>query len=295
MIALLSYGETCKTLRLRQVSFLYKGSDYPFITYVLKSEKSFECIDLRQLSHLYYDHLPHMLEVFNECCPNLSKFILDIYHFSGFSPGWDRAYRASLAAALNTPFDFARVAQPQDVGNIILSNVASCSNLRHLELHFSLDPSEILLLHPGQCLQATREIYDELWWRRNTTPLPNLDVAFNTSANNIYGYHCLGRMDEKIGLTIKCRVVDIDSNHKGYPVVTLDDNRCGKAIECRQKLLSRYGCRIWSQYLGLSTYKRFHGERSLTSGLIAQVALIPTLFKPNELKRAQRRGEFCAS
>jgi hypothetical protein len=294
--ALLSYIDDFKTVKIHGLSYA-KGKEHPCIDYVLKTEDPIECIEFLEDSTHNESRMPSALDVFNRCCPMLSKLVINLGQFHGYSPGWDREYREAIASRRMLPI--RQIPISTFIGRVIISKLADFRNLRRLTVHFMLDYEQITLMHPSQGLQAAREIYQEIEKCKQGVRLEQLDVIFNTSSSNIYGclygYHTEG----KVGVMMTCRCVESEEREtKEALLLICNDRQCGKMIERRKKAEKIYGCRAWQHKLGPYTWKRLQGRKGRSKrfvvDLVTQVALLPAMFKTNEMKRAGKRGIFYA-
>lgn len=294
MTVVLSYIKDFKTLKIHDSSYA-KGKEYPSIDCVLKSEASFECIELLQMSQYTDSRIPAALEVFNRCCPTLSKLVIDLGYFTGWSPGWDRELREATASRRSLPV--RQVPGPLVRGNFIVSRLGEFPNLRHLVAHFMNETAQIALMHPSQGLQAVREMYQEIEKHKQGLRLEQLDVVFNTWQGNVYG--CVYRYcnDSKIAVTMTCRYVGVENRKTREDfALTCDNERYGKMIERRKTAEKLYGDRAWQHHLGPYFWERSQGRKwrpkGLVIDLITQVALLPSVVMTNEMRRAGRRRIF---
>lgn len=296
---LLSYCDEYKVLKVHSPSNAL-AKDEPMIEDILKAEDSFECIeyllDEKWLSNsLCYNNIHLVLEVFSESCPGLSRLIVDLGFFYGFSPGWDREYRESIA--LSRGISVNRLRRPQCVGQRLLRTLASSQNLRHLTVHFNLEGNQVALMHPGQSQIAVREMYHELEKCKEGIPLAHLDVVFYTSLGNICGCFPCPHPREKARIAVSYQRIDKPGQEPSY-TMDCDNYRLGKLMECRRSTEELYGLGMWQNYFGLLTCKLWRGRPSRLTGiplaLFVQIVLFPSIFKPTQIKKCGKRELFCA-
>lgn len=295
---LLSYSNDYKTLKIHSPSKYRELQQYPNLQYVLKAESPFECLEmLYNLDHCGIN-MSSTLEAFNHCCPQLSRLVINLGHFAGYSRGWDRELREAIATRRQLPVSQTDV--PPFKGNVNICRLAEFSNLKELTIHFELDVTQITLLHPSQGGQALREMFQEIEKRKQGVRLDRLEVVWRTWLGNIYGgmYGCFN--DQEIEVKMTCGTIkDGQRNATNDYVLTCDDGRYRKIIERRRTAEKLYGPEAWNYHLGWLTIRRSQGRTALMLrarwiDLMTRIALLPGMSKTNELKRAGRQGIFCA-
>lgn len=297
MTVTLSYRDGFKTLKMHGLSC----ADFPKtpgIEYLLKAEQFFECLEFLPAAKWVtdsYNISNPILEVFNRNCPSLSRIVIGLGPFHGYSPGWDREYRESVAVRRRLPVRCISV--QLSVGQSIVRTLAGFQTLSHLTVHFTIEQDETALMHPVQGQHAVREMYHGIEKLKEGVRLSQLDVAFSTCWTNIFGRASQRHASVKVQFAISRQ--HFQRNRKGHKyVVTCDESRYGKIIERRQEAVKLYGPRAWEDYLGPYTWELSEGIYLRPAGMIIdlaiRLALLPSILKPTEIKKAGRRGIFCA-
>lgn len=296
MTVLLSYAENNGTLKIHRPLHARK-ENYLNIGYVLQAEHSFNCIEVLHGCGDSNMDTPSMLRMFNQYCPMISKLVINLGYFTGYSPGWDKEHREAIESKRVVSVRHSNGTPFRDSINIC--RLAEFQNLRELIVEFELDSTQTALIHPSQGCQAVREMFQEIEKRKQGVPLARLEVIWNTSWSNIYSIYYGNHVGAKIEVRITCHHVEATKGKaRDQYVVTCDNKRYGKVIERLKTAEKLYGCRAWDCHVGPFTLKRLQGEtmwmpKAILIDMVTRMTLLPAVFRANELKRAGRKGIFC--
>ncbi len=292
---ILSYRDGLKTLKMRGLSCA-KLTNAPDIEYVLKAERSFESFEFCSVADLVTDRISNsILRSINGNCPSLSKIVIGLGAFHGYSPGWDREYRDAETMRRTTLFEHIPV-RPF-VGQRIFRTLAAFQSLIHLTVHFKIKEDETALMHPKQGQHAVREMYHGIEILKEGVRLSQLGVVFSTCSSNLFGC-CRHPAMVKVQFAISYKNVEKNGKSKEY-AVTCDERKYGRIIDRRREVVKLYGPRAWEGYLG--PYMWEWRERSegkcfrpacIIIDSVIRLALSPSIFKRTEIEKAGRQGIF---
>jgi hypothetical protein len=296
------YRDNFKTLKMHGVPRTnLQGS--VSIEHLLNAEKSFDCFELLPDDNAVTENICRsssrlVLEILNRYCPTLSKIVIGLGPFHGYSPGWDREYQESVATRRRLPVK--NILLWPFLGQMIIRTLAGFENLSHLTVHFALESDETALMHPNQGQHAVLEMYHMIEKVKKGVRLSQLDVVFSTrSINTILDCSIKHNDDAKAEFAISCRYVE--ENREGQRhVLTCDGRGYGNIIERRREAVKLYGLRAWHNYLGPCVWEverpdgRYIRPARMMFDLAIRLALVPSMFKPTDIKKAGRQGFFCA-
>lgn len=290
-MVVLSAVDDFKTLNLRRTlkSRRHRGVN---INQVLNIENTFECFE-----HLSFRLPPPALDLLSRTLPLLSRLVINLEEFIGYSTSWDRAYtRAKMKGNgdLYAPLSYLRD------GVDSVRAIARFRNLRHLTLHFRLRHDQILLIHPTPGCQAVREVLESIRELQGGQKLVRLEVVFCADWFSVcgfaYGPLSAGRIDPTTISTTMTAVCSIDtpsqtSKNPQYHC-TCDNPQYGKVIERRKRFEKLGEEPIWRWHLRNLQQDLFYGRCSSLLWTIfveslTYLALLPSYFVFEDGKRVQ--------
>ena len=226
------------------------------------------------------------LDLFSRTLPMLSRLVLDLGCFIGYSTSWDQAYKKATEK-------LTRNNLPYIDGLDIIHAIARFQTLRCLTLHYKLLHDQIALMHPNPGYEAVRELFKSIQRCKRGQSLIRFEVVFYTSSTMIFG-----RIYKPSTVSTTMKILcnnDTFSSQGGEQSqcnCTCDNPRYGKAIERRKRIERLYGERAWTKTFGTVQHNLLHGRyRTLPRRIVMQsmlrLALLPSYFVFEEGKRVQ--------
>lgn len=288
-VVLLSAADNFKTLQFHVVP-QPRGHQLMTITQVLSVEDTYECLEYLpdrcgSLVDQFNLSVP-ALDLFSRTLPMLSRLVLDLGYFIGYSTSWDQAYKKATEK-------FTRNYLPYIDGLDIIHAIARFQTLRCVTLRYKLVRDQIALMHPNPGCEAVREMFESLQRRKRGQSLVRFEVVFYTSSTMIFGRH-YKTCTVSTTMKIVCNNDTFSSQggEQSQCNFTCDDPRYGKAIERRKRIERLYGKLAWTKGFGTIQHKLQHGRyRSLPRRIVMEsllrLALLPSYFVFEEGKRVQ--------
>ena len=261
------------------------------ITQVLNVENTFGCFEC-----LSFRLPPPALDLLSRTLPLLSRLVINLENFVGYSTSWDQAHtRAKMNMGVDSyaPLSYR-------VGLDSVCAIARFRNLRHLTLHFKLHEDEVMLMHPSPGCQAVREVLESIRGRQEGQRLARLEVVFCANWFSIYtlGYRPLsaGKIHPPTVSTTMITVCSIDTpsqaSKKPQCHCTCSNPQYGKVIERRKRLEKLYGEPVWRWHLEYIQNDLFYGRySSLLWAIFVEsltcLALLPSYFIFEDGKRVR--------
>ena len=291
----LNTKDNFKTLKLHQEiePYLEPGKQMT-ITQVLSVQHTYECLEYLPGSAFGHFNLSvPALDILNRFLPSLSKLVLGLGEFKGYSPSWDHTHKKVRGTVYpDPPAPLAYVD-----GLDLICAIARFENISRLTLHYYLQHDQVALMHPIPGCEAVCELFQSIQSRKRGKPLVHLDVVFYTSLVNIFGrvdpWWYSGWSDGPAAVTISCSN-DTSSRVDQHPqyTCTCDNLLYGKVIERRKRIERVYGYPAWSYRLGSVQWKLVYGSyRAFPWNIVMEslmwLMLLPSSFVFDEVKRAQ--------
>ena len=261
------------------------------ITQVLNVENTFECFEC-----LPFRLPPPALDLLSRTLPLLSRLVLNLEYFNGYSPSWDQAY---ARARFNRTAGYAPLSYRDGLDSVCA--IAGFGNLRHLTLHFKLHEDQISLMHPNPGCGAVREVLESIRGRQKGQKLVRLEIVFCADWFAIYGL-AHGPLSAGIihPLTVSATMLTVCSfdttsqaSKKTQYQCTCNNPQYGKVIERRMRFEKLYGePDYWRWHLG-NVQQVFSHDRysSLLWTILVEpltcLALLPSYFVFEDGKRVQ--------
>lgn len=263
------------------------------ITQVLSVEPNYECFEYLPTRFMWdfiltgpaFDVLSHSL-------PSLSKMVLGLDEFTGYSPSWDQAYKKATgrtARYLHTPRSCADITE-------IVCALTRFENLSHLTLHYELREDQVALMHPTPGCEAVRELFESIQIRKRGRSLVQLDVVFRTHAPAVFGW---GKRSWRINpstVSVTMTVVNANTSSQNGKqpqyTCTCDNPLYGKLIERRKRIERLYGKPAWTYRLGSTQWKLLQDKYrtspwNIVMDSVTWLALLPSNFVFEEGKRVR--------
>ena len=264
---------------------------YVNITQVLNVENTFECFE-----YLPVRLPPASFDLLSRTLPLLSRLVINLEDFIGYSTSWDQAYtRAKMKRDGNS---YAALSYRDGLDSVCA--IARFRNLRHLTLHFNLREDQILLMHPNLGCQAVREVLESIRGRQESRKLVRLEVVFCTAWLSIYGsvYGPLkaGRTHPSTVSTTMIAVCSMDppsqASKKPQCHCTCNNPQYEKVIERRKRFERIGGEPVWRLGFGIFKLDIFYDRYSSSLWTIfveslTCLALLPSYFVFEDGKRVQ--------
>lgn len=292
-VVTLSTADNFKTLK-------FHGEPYPgrdrlkTITQVLSVDNTYECFEYRPgRSSFHFNLSAPALDLLSRTLPFLSRLVIDLGGFNGYSTSWDQAYKKATEKNTrysNGPFSLMD-------GLDIVCAIARFENLRHLSLHFELQRDQIALMHPTPGCEAVLEVFEFIQRRKRDKVLLRLDVTFYTTSVTIFGcgYRtwCTDLPTVSNTMTVVCNNgTSVQDGKQPRCRCTCDNPHYGKVIERRKRTERLYGKRGWTCRLGSVQRKLLQGRyRALPWSIVMEsvmwLALLPSNFVFEKGKRVR--------
>ena len=261
------------------------------ITQVLNVENTFECFE-----YLSFRLPPPAMDLLSRTLPLLSRLIINLEEFIGYSTSWDQAY--TKAKMKNNGDVYAPLSYRDGLDSV--RAIARFRNLRHLTLHFRLRQDQILLMHPNPGCQAVREVLESIRRQQVGQKLFRLEVVFCADWFSVYGlvYGPLsaGRIHPPTVSTTMTAVCNINTpsqaSEKTQCHCTCDNSQYGKVIERRKRFEKLGGEPNWRWHLGNIQQDLFYGRYSSLLWTVfveslTFLALLPSYLVFEDGKRVQ--------
>ena len=267
------------------------------IAQALNVENTFECLE-----YLHCRLPPPALDLLSRNLPLLSRLVLNLEHFIGYSISWDQAYNKNNIGRTGNSFE----PLPHTDGLDTVCAIARFQNLQHLTLHFNLRGDQILLMHPNPGCEAVREALESIQQRKQGQHLVRFEVVFCADSLPLYGMchrpWTMNRLTISNTMSIVCsNSISSQGGKKSQCDCTCDNPQYGKVIERRKRFEKVYGEPSWGHYLGrvqqdLSYHCRYPSlpSRIVMESLICLV-LLPSYFVFKDGKRVQFKPSLADS
>lgn len=219
------------------------------ITQVLSVENGFESFEYLPHASGYRLSLPPpALDLLSCTLPMLSRLVLDVGNFSGYSTSWDKAYRKAKIQGTR----YSYVDLPHPAGMDAICAIARFKNLNHLTLYFKLRYDEVVLMHPTPGQEAVREVFESIQRRKQGQNLVRFQVVFRADSDAVLGrYNWTSLSTLSTTMTIVRRDNGSCQAGKRSQCDYICDNlRYGKVIERRKRAYRLYGEAAWMSRLG---------------------------------------------
>ena len=262
------------------------------INKVLNVENTFECFE-----YLPVRLPPACLDILSRSLPLLSRLVINLEDFIGYSTSWDQAYtRAKMKR--EGVYSYASLSSRDGLESV--RAIARFRNLRHLTLHFKLREDQILLMHPNLGCQAVREVLESVRGRQESQKLVRLEVVFCTAWFSIYGrvYGPL-KAAKSHPSTVSTTMIavcsmDTPSQASKQPQChcTCNNPQYEKVIERRKRFERIGGEPVWRLGFGVIkqeiVYDRYSSSLwTIFVELLTCLALLPSYFVFENGKRVQ--------
>ena len=204
---------------------------------ILSTENTYECLEYLPEEPNFLQLPPAALDLLSRTLPVLSKLVIDLGNFNGYSPSWDRAYRKTMTQPRMAPYTD---------GLDVICAIARFQNLRHLIMHFKLSEDQIFLMHPKPGCEAVREVFESIQGRKQGRKLVQFDVVFCADTLSVFGFFAfawnIGPNTVSTTMTVKCRNHSSpQENIQSRCNCTCDNPAYGKVIERRKRFEKFYG------------------------------------------------------
>ena len=256
------------------------------ITQVLNVENTFECFE-----YLPFRLPPSALDLLSRTLPLLSRLVINLEDFNGYSPSWDQAYaRAKMKRERHL---YAPLSHRDGLDSVCA--IARFEHLRHLTLHFQLREDQIVLMHPNPGCQAVLEVLESIRRRQESQKLVRLEVVFCTAWYSMHPL-CYSPLVTKTysptvstTMTAVCSMGTISkTSNKPQCHCTCNNTQYGKVIERRKRFEKLGGEPDWRRRRENLSIGRCPSllwiifEESLT-----RLALLPSYFFFEDGKRVR--------
>lgn len=254
------------------------------VTQVLGVEHTFECFEYLPDASLYHFNLSAgALDVLSRTLPLLSRLVIDLGEFIGYSTSWDQAYKRATQS--NTRYSYVPSAHVD--GLDVVCALARFENLRRLTLHYKIQHDQVALMHPTPGCEAVRELFNSIQRRKRGQALVRSDVVFYTDSIIIFG--CVNRSwhicppTVSTTVTTVCDEVSSQGSEQSQYTCACQNPLFGQVIERRKSIERLYGKPAWTYRLGSVQWKLLHGRyRTLPWSILMEsvmwLALIPSNF-----------------
>ncbi|MCJ1457618.1 hypothetical protein MMC28_007986 [Mycoblastus sanguinarius] len=287
MAAFLSTAtEDSKKLLVHSVKKEAKALLIPSIEHVLHYENSFVTLECRYMNSQLPGsrHFPHLaLEIFNRCCPLLSRLVFDL----------DLDY-PSDESILRDNFlcvdSCAMSADPSRFDHIVCA-LRRFPRLTHLKLLVKLDMPQVELMSPEKWKKAVRALFGLIQLCKRGSLLLDLELVFVTWTSYLFGplidlWHTDLSATQQV--TMSCHLDDrLDRN--GDHVLGCDNPIYGTLIKRRTKAEMLGGSAVWDLYLGPYFWEYQQSKWSLPTA--KQLEWIIRTSIPSKLSFIAQKGE----
>ena len=286
----LSVADNFKTVKLHNEP--QPGQDdLVNIGQILSVENCYECLEyLPDRSAYYFNLSVSALDLLNQTLPLLSRLVIDLDEFVGYSTSWDQAYKSLNKRSLYTPLSYID-------GLDLICAIARFQNLRHLTIYFKLQHDQVSLMHPRPGCVAVRELFDSIQERKRGQALVQLDVIFYTYSSTIFGYvnrsWDFERPTVSTTMTVTCDSGAFpQGDRRAQYSCNCTNTSFGKVIERRRRIERLYGEPVWAYRLGSVQRNLLQGTYSKLPWYIIMesllcLALLPSYFIFDEGKRVR--------
>lgn len=294
-IVSLSTANNFQTLKFRREPQI-GGDRLMTIAQVLRVENTYKCFEyLPDRSSYDFDLSAPALDFLGRTLPLLSKLVIDLGGFIGYSTGWDQAHKKMTGKRRR--YSHAPLSYQDARGLDIICAIARFQNLRDLTLHYKLQDDQLALMHPTPGCEAARELFESIQRRKRGQALVRLDVVFYTDSITIFGrtnrsWH-IDPFTLSTTMTIDCNDQPFSQSGKQSQCrCTCDNPRYGKVIERRARTERLYGELAWMCRLGSVEQKLLQGKYrtfpwSIVMESLMWLALLPSSFIFEKGKRVR--------
>lgn len=255
---------------------------------------TYDCLEyLPDRSRYHFNLSARALDVLSCTLPLLSKLVIDLDVFNGYSRSWDQAYKR--AAGISPTF-FLPLEQLDGL-NMVYA-IARFQGLRHLNLHYKLQRDQVALMHPTLGCGAVRELFESIQSRKRGRALVRLDVVFYTDSKFIFGpFNGSWGVDPptvSTTMTIVCNSDNSSPLGNLSPLgCTCDDPRYRKVIERQMKTSRLYGDLAWSLGIGNLQWKLLQDRyRKSLRSVVMESAMWLVLFPSNLIFEEGKRVRY---
>ena len=245
------------------------------ITQVLNVGYTYQCFEyLPNRSAHHYNLSATALNLLNDTLPLLSRLSIDLGEFMGYSACWDIAYkkvkRKGPASAYAPYLDI-------DAIDIVCA-IARFSNVRHLTLHYRLQPDQVALMHPKVGCEIVRELFESFQAQKRGQPLVRFEVRFYTQSSSIFrSINCIWYGDHSTISTTMTMARNYDTSSRNDQLskwkLTCDNPHYGKVLEHRKRAERLYGEQVWTYRLGRLQQEITQCRHNIVSGIVMEVLL----------------------
>lgn len=222
------------------------------ITQVLSVENTYQCFEYLPDRSADHFHLSApALNLLNRTLPFLSRLSIDLGEFIGYSACWDTAYKKAKEKYLPHPY-----MQFPDIGATdIICAIANFSNVRHLTLHYRLQPDQVALMHPRVGCEVVRELFESFQEQKRGQTLIRFDLRFYTQSSSIFrSIDCPWYGDDStisttMSLAYNYHTTSRDGQQSKWKF-TCDNPHYGKVLGRRRRAERLYGEIAWTYSLG---------------------------------------------
>ena len=287
-VVVLSTKDNFKTLTFHRTPYRTENRSRT-ISQVLSVDNTYDCFEyLPNKSLFHFDLSAPALDLLSHNLPLLSKMVIDLDEFMGYSTSWDRAFKKALGRRALSPLEIRYLSPPvsHTDGLDMIRAMARFENLRNLTLHYKLRREEATLMHPTPGCQAACEVYESiqrekrghalLQGEKRCQALLQLDVVFHMHSTTFFGRRAL--TDHKTisnKMTITCDEKFLtQSGTLPRCRSTCDNPHFGKVVERRWRTESFYGELAWTHRLGGIHQELLHGKyKSLPWSVVMESAM----------------------
>ena len=298
-VVTLSTADNFKTLKFHWEP--QQGRDrLQTIAQILSVEHTYECVEYLPDRSLYHFNLSApALDLLSRTVPLLSRLVIDLGEFMGYSTSWDKAYKKITEE--HTRYSYAPLSHVD--GLDIVCAIARFENLRHLTLHYKLHVEQIALMHPKAGCEAVCELYESIQRRKRGRSIIRLDVVFYTGSITIFGcvsplWHPNHRSWHIDPPTVSATMTLLNSDttseggKRSQYTCICNNPLYGKLIERRKRIERLYGRPAWTHRLGSVQWKLLQGRYrtwpwSIVMESVMRLALLPSNFVFEEGKRVR--------
>ena len=214
------------------------------ITQILSVDNTYESLEfLPDESYTCFSLSAPALDLLNRHLPLLSRLVIDIGQFDGYSTCWDQAYKKTHTRDSHAPTSYVD-------GSKIICILAGFQNLRNLVLHFKLQHDQVALMHPKIGCDIVRELFESIKSRKQGQTLSRLEVVFRAESADIFGISRGPFRSVATTFAVVC-IKDSSTQDRKQPrySCTCENPDLGKAIERRNRLDKVYGDHMWTWHL----------------------------------------------